>query len=164
MGGFLVFRYTMVSLVWMHLTLCASLAKKGVEPVVEAAASDDQSPKRRQRKGGKLVFPEDVTAWSDREDSAVPSDGLGDKTDDWALLRNSKTGWFHRAVKVGDDDQWCRPAVHELSCRSTTPDMTLIHALVAVPRVDIPVAETPSLRPGPKCLRWCQIGHDVCRA
>ena len=107
MGGFLVFRYTMVSLVWMHLTLCASLAKKGVEPVVEAAASDDQSPKRRQRKGGKPVFPEDVTAWSDREDSAVPSDGLGDKTDDWALLRNSKTGWFHRAVKVGDDDQWC---------------------------------------------------------
>ena len=126
----------------------------------DVALGSDTEPEEEAEEGVRNpVSPEDVSAWSDGEDSAVPSDRSGNEANEaveevssfpgpWLL--NSKTGWLHRAVKVGDDG--ALPAAHELSCRSNTSYMTPIHALVAGQLVDIPVAVTLSLRPGPKCL------------
>ena len=96
------------------------------EPAIGATAPNDMVPgsdtepeeeEEEEEAGRNLVAPEDVAAWSDGEDSAAPSDGSGDDADEevssfsgpWLL--NTKAGWFHRAVQLGDDDQWC------LACR-----------------------------------------------
>ena len=129
----------------------------GSEPVVKAAASNDVAlgsdtePEEEAEEGVRNpVSPEDVSAWSDGEDSAVPSDRSGDEADEaveevslfprpWLL--NSKTGWFHRAVKVGDDGQWC------LACRprAIVQEHYILHDT------------------DPRFGGWTTCGHSGCR-
>ena len=125
------------------------------EPAIGATAPNDMVPgsdtgpeeEEEEVAGRNLVAPEDVAAWSDGEDSAAPSDGSGDDADEevssfsgpWLL--NTKTGWFHRAVQLGDDDQWC------LACRprAVLQEHYILHE--TDPRFD----------------GWTACGHSGCR-
>ena len=126
------------------------------EPAIGAIAPNDMVPgsdtepeeeEEEEEAGRNLVAPEDVAAWSDGEDSAAPSDGSGDDADEevssfsgpWLL--NTKTGWFHRAVQLGDDDQWC------LACRprAVLQEHYILHE--TDPRFDC----------------WTACGHSGCR-
>ena len=126
MGGFLVFRYTVGSPAWMHLTLCVSPATTKAEPAIGATAPNDMVPgsdtepeeeEEEEEAGRNLVAPEDVAAWSDGEDSAASFRRVGRRCRRrslfvfWAVAAEHQGRMVSPCGPTGDDDQWC------LACR-----------------------------------------------